>query len=200
MYIVEQSLLCHCSARLSLALTFNEFAGCNYGSSEATTNATPAKGGLLEDAKLKTWHEIADFVYSEYLSSVGSSFRPMIWQIAEDYAKADLLLRLPGYTPTPAFREVLDMPLVARHARKTGSQVGDHLLNFVPKTLHIETTRRASLISRLSGCQAVLLTHIWLALLLDSTVLKDLGTFWISCRQTSIQSIEAFLNLDALVL
>ena len=67
----------------------------------------------------------AVFVYSEYLTSVGSSFRPVIWQIAEDYAKAEMLLRLPGYTPTPAFREVIDVPLVARLARKTGSQVGN---------------------------------------------------------------------------
>lgn len=54
---------------------------------------------------------------------MGARFRPVIWQIAEDYAKADLLLRLPGYAPTPAFKEVIDVPLVARHARKTASQV-----------------------------------------------------------------------------
>ena len=65
----------------------------------------------------------ADFVYSEYLTTVGSRFRPVIWQIAEDYAKAEMLLRLPGYCPTPAFREVIDVPLVARKARKTSSQV-----------------------------------------------------------------------------
>ena len=76
-------------------------------------------------SKPKTQSNFADFVYSEYLTSVGSSFRPVIWQIAEDYAKADMLLRLPGYTPTPAFREVIDVPLVARIARKTGSQVGN---------------------------------------------------------------------------
>ena len=38
----------------------------------------------------------ADFVYSEYLTAVGARFRPVIFQIAEDYSKADLLLRLPG--------------------------------------------------------------------------------------------------------
>lgn len=65
----------------------------------------------------------ADFIYSEYLSSVGSSFRAMVWQIAEDYAKADLLLRLPGYSPMPAFREVRDTALVVRRARKDRTQV-----------------------------------------------------------------------------
>lgn len=68
-----------------------------------------------------SWH--ADFVYSEYLSAVGTRFRPVIWQIAEDYSKAEMLLRLPGYTPMPAFREVIDVPLVVRKAKKTRSQV-----------------------------------------------------------------------------
>ena len=53
-----------------------------------------------------------------------SAYRGMVWQIAEDYACADLLLRLPGYAPMPAFREVEDVPLVVRHARKTKEQVG----------------------------------------------------------------------------
>ena len=65
----------------------------------------------------------ADFIYSEYLTSVGARFRKLVWQIAEDYAKADLLLRLPGYCPMPAFREVIDVPLVARKAQKTPAQV-----------------------------------------------------------------------------
>ncbi len=52
-----------------------------------------------------------------------SAYRGMVWQIAEDYACADLLLRLPGYAPMPAFREVEDVPLVVRHARKTKEQV-----------------------------------------------------------------------------
>jgi len=76
---------------------------------------------LLPLLKWEPWH--ADFVYSEYLTAVGTRFRPVIFQIAEDYSKADLLLRLPGYCPMPAFREVIDVPLVARVARKTASQV-----------------------------------------------------------------------------
>jgi L-arabinokinase len=65
----------------------------------------------------------ADFVYSEYLMSGNSAYRSMVWQIAEDYACADLLLRLPGYSPMPAFAEVHDTPLVVRHARKSRQQV-----------------------------------------------------------------------------
>ena len=70
----------------------------------------------------------ADFVYSEYLISgqAGcSGYRSMIYQIAEDYACADLILRLPGHAPMPAFREVEDVPLVVRHARKSREQVGE---------------------------------------------------------------------------
>lgn len=65
----------------------------------------------------------ADFIYSQYLMSGHSAYRGMVWQIAEDYACADLLLRLPGYAPMPAFREVEDVPLVVRHAQKTKEQV-----------------------------------------------------------------------------
>ena len=47
----------------------------------------------------------------------------LVWQIAEDYACADLCLRLPGFTPMPAFREVVDMPLVVRRARRPRADV-----------------------------------------------------------------------------
>ena len=39
---------------------------------------------------------------SRYLMSGNAQFRGMVWQIAEDYACADLLLRLPGHCPMPA--------------------------------------------------------------------------------------------------
>lgn len=67
-----------------------------------------------------------DFIYSEYASTlghVGNDYRKMVWQIAEDYACASVLLRLPGYSPMPAFGEVIDVPLVVRHAQKSSAQV-----------------------------------------------------------------------------
>ncbi|KAL3147999.1 hypothetical protein ABBQ38_014294 [Trebouxia sp. C0009 RCD-2024] len=67
-----------------------------------------------------------DFIYSEYASTlgrVGNNYRKMVWQIAEDYACASVLLRLPGYSPMPAFGEVIDVPLVVRHAQKSKAQV-----------------------------------------------------------------------------
>lgn len=67
-----------------------------------------------------------DFIYSEYASTlghVGNDYRKMVWQIAEDYACASVLLRLPGYSPMPAFGEVIDVPLVVRHAQKSKAQV-----------------------------------------------------------------------------
>lgn len=65
----------------------------------------------------------ADFIYSEYLTALRKSeFRQLVWQIAQDYAAAALLLRLPGYVPMPAFTAIEDVPLVVRHARKTPAQ------------------------------------------------------------------------------
>ena len=68
-----------------------------------------------------------DFIYSEYLTAAGSAFRDLVWQIADDYACALRLLRLPGHVPMPAFREVLDVPLVVRHARHTREHVRQSL-------------------------------------------------------------------------
>ena len=41
----------------------------------------------------------------------------------QDYACAQRLLRLPGYVPMPAFREVIDVPLVVRRARRGRDEV-----------------------------------------------------------------------------
>lgn len=66
----------------------------------------------------------ADFIYSEYLTTLRRfEFRQLVWQIAQDYSAAALLLRLPGYVPMPAFTAIEDVPLVVRHARKSSAQV-----------------------------------------------------------------------------
>jgi L-arabinokinase len=64
-----------------------------------------------------------DFIYSEYLTAAGSAFKDLVWQIADDYACALCLLRLPGHVPMPAFREVVDVPLVVRHAKRSRHEV-----------------------------------------------------------------------------
>ncbi len=64
-----------------------------------------------------------DFIYSEYLTAAGSAFKDLVWQIADDYACALCLLRLPGHVPMPAFREIIDVPLVVRHAKRTRHEV-----------------------------------------------------------------------------
>jgi hypothetical protein len=64
-----------------------------------------------------------DFIFSEYLIAAGSGFRRLIMQIADDYASALCLLRLPGHVPMPAFREVIDVPLVVRHAKRSAQEV-----------------------------------------------------------------------------
>jgi hypothetical protein len=67
----------------------------------------------------------ADFIYSEYLTTQRKTeFKRLVWQIAQDYSNAALLLRLPGYVPMPAFTAIEDVPLVVRHARKFPAQVG----------------------------------------------------------------------------
>lgn len=68
-----------------------------------------------------------DFIFSEYLLNASQSYRSMINQISDDYSQADLLIRLPGYTPMPAFKKVIDVPLVVRKARKTPKQVREEL-------------------------------------------------------------------------
>jgi hypothetical protein len=54
---------------------------------------------------MPAWRWREDFVYSEYLLNHGRR-QKMVWKIAEDYHNATCLLRLPGYSPMPAFRKV----------------------------------------------------------------------------------------------
>ncbi|TVU07715.1 hypothetical protein EJB05_41081 [Eragrostis curvula] len=67
-----------------------------------------------------------DFIYAEYIMG-GSHHQSIVWQIAEDYSHCDILLRLPGYSPMPAFRDVIDVPLVVRGFRKSRSEVRKEL-------------------------------------------------------------------------
>ncbi|OQU77002.1 hypothetical protein SORBI_3010G253200 [Sorghum bicolor] len=68
-----------------------------------------------------------DFIYAEYIMEAGYHHRSIVWQIAEDYSHCDILLRLPGYGPMPAFRNVIDVPLVVRGFRKSRSEVRKEL-------------------------------------------------------------------------
>ncbi|KAK1611773.1 hypothetical protein QYE76_035446 [Lolium multiflorum] len=64
-----------------------------------------------------------DYIYAEYIVGAGYHHRSIVWQIAEDYSHCEILLRLPGYCPMPAFRDVTDVPLVVRGLRKSRSEV-----------------------------------------------------------------------------
>ncbi|XP_031475091.1 L-arabinokinase-like isoform X1 [Nymphaea colorata] len=68
-----------------------------------------------------------DFIYAEYVMAAGYHHRSIIWQIAEDYSHCELLLRLPGYVPMPAFRDVVDVPLVVRRPHKSRMEVRNEL-------------------------------------------------------------------------
>ncbi|XP_042452174.1 L-arabinokinase-like isoform X2 [Zingiber officinale] len=68
-----------------------------------------------------------DFIYAEYVMETGRHHRSIVWQIAEDYSHGELLLRLPGYCPMPAFRDVIDVPLVVRRLHKSRTQIREQL-------------------------------------------------------------------------
>ncbi|KAI3692323.1 hypothetical protein L6452_32137 [Arctium lappa] len=68
-----------------------------------------------------------DFIYAEYVVVAGYHHRSIVWQIAEDYSHCQFLIRLPGYCPMPAFRDVVDVPLVVRRPRKSRKEVRQEL-------------------------------------------------------------------------
>lgn len=68
-----------------------------------------------------------DFIYAEYVMAAGHQYRSVVWQIAEDYSYALFLIRLPGFCPMPAFRDVIDVPLVVREAQKSREEVRKEL-------------------------------------------------------------------------
>ncbi|XP_016580261.1 L-arabinokinase isoform X3 [Capsicum annuum] len=68
-----------------------------------------------------------DFIYAGYVMAAGCHNRSIIWQIAEDYSQCEFVIRLPGYCPMPAFRDVIDVPLVVRRLHKTREKVREDL-------------------------------------------------------------------------
>ncbi|XP_020536405.1 L-arabinokinase isoform X2 [Jatropha curcas] len=68
-----------------------------------------------------------DFIYAEYVMAAGYHHRSIVWQIAEDYSHCEFLIRLPGYCPMPAFRDVIDVPLVVRRLHKSRMEVRKEL-------------------------------------------------------------------------
>ncbi|CAH9101632.1 unnamed protein product [Cuscuta epithymum] len=64
-----------------------------------------------------------DFIYAEYVMAAGNHHRSIVWQIAEDYSHCEFLIRLPGFCPMPAFRDVIDVPLVVRRLHKSREEV-----------------------------------------------------------------------------
>nr|GMD78908.1 Arabinose kinase isoform 1 [Ipomoea batatas] len=55
--------------------------------------------------------------------AAGIQNRSIIWQIAEDFSHCEFLIRLPGYCPMPAFRDVIDVPLVVRRLHKSRAEL-----------------------------------------------------------------------------
>lgn len=68
-----------------------------------------------------------DFIYAEYVMAAGYVNRSIVWQIAEDYSHCEFLIRLPGFCPMPAFRDVIDVPIVVRRLHKSRQEVRKEL-------------------------------------------------------------------------
>ncbi|XP_022637961.1 L-arabinokinase isoform X1 [Vigna radiata var. radiata] len=68
-----------------------------------------------------------DFIYAEYVMAAGLNHRSIVWEIAEDYSHCEFLIRLPGYCPMPAFRDIFDVPLVVRRLHKSAKEVRKEL-------------------------------------------------------------------------
>ncbi|XAR47978.1 L-arabinokinase [Bertholletia excelsa] len=68
-----------------------------------------------------------DFIYAEYVMAAGYHNRSIVWQIAEDYSHCEFVIRLPGFCPMPAFRDVIDVPLVVRRLHKSREEVRKEL-------------------------------------------------------------------------
>ncbi|KAL9339832.1 hypothetical protein Peur_068847 [Populus x canadensis] len=80
-----------------------------------------------------------DFIYAEYVVDAGSQHRSIVLQIAEDYSHCEFLIRLPGYCPMPAFRDVLDVPLVVRGLHKSRAEKASNVsVEQVRKELGVE--------------------------------------------------------------
>lgn len=65
-----------------------------------------------------TW----DWIYEEYSEALAGA-PALLPAIREAYKGADLALRLPLCGPFDVFREVVDLPFIARHARRSPSDV-----------------------------------------------------------------------------
>ncbi|QHO39260.1 L-arabinokinase [Arachis hypogaea] len=68
-----------------------------------------------------------DIIYLDYVMAAGPDSRSIVLQIAEDYSNCNFLIRLPGYCPMPAFRNVIDVPLVVRKLYKSTEEVREEL-------------------------------------------------------------------------
>lgn len=63
-----------------------------------------------------------DWIYESYADEL-PEFSALIDKIRGEYAKADLLLRLPMHGRMSAFKAVIDIPLIARRARRRAKDV-----------------------------------------------------------------------------
>lgn len=63
-----------------------------------------------------------DWIYGEYVNEL-PAFEPFIARIRRQYAKAQMLYRLPMHGELTAFRKIVDVPLISRRAQRKPGDV-----------------------------------------------------------------------------
>jgi L-arabinokinase len=63
-----------------------------------------------------------DWIYADYVSALPQHAR-ILQRIREAYGQADLLLRLPFHGDCQAFKRIRDIPMIARHSRRSREEV-----------------------------------------------------------------------------
>lgn len=63
-----------------------------------------------------------DWIYAEYVRAL-PEYSPILDAIREAYARADLFLRLPFHGPCGAFKNIQDIPMIARRTRHSREEV-----------------------------------------------------------------------------
>jgi hypothetical protein len=63
-----------------------------------------------------------DWIYADYTRTL-PEHAPILEQVRDAYARADLFLRLPFHGPCDAFKVIHDIPMIARRARRSREEV-----------------------------------------------------------------------------
>ncbi|KAG2699815.1 hypothetical protein I3760_07G206200 [Carya illinoinensis] len=125
-----RKVLLDCGAVQADALTVDRLASLE----KYSVTAVLPRASILETEVAWLNSIKADLVVSDVVpvacraaADAGNHHRSIVWEIAEDYSHCEFLIRLPGYCPMPAFRDVIDVPLVVRRLHRSRKEVRKEL-------------------------------------------------------------------------